>query len=135
GDYEERNAHYGSTRRRDLHAAMDCIFAYEAMLASRLVAGLTALPGVTVQGITAPEAMDRRVPTVSFTARGRHPAEIARALGERHIFVWHGHNYAVEAAVALGIYDSGGAVRVGPVHYNTAAEIDRLLAALEEILA
>ena len=135
GDYHEQNARYGSARRRDLHAAMDCIFAYEAALASRLVDGLTALPGVKVQGITAPEAMDRRVPTVSFTARGRHPAEIARALGDRQIFVWHGHNYAVEAAVALGIYDSGGAVRVGPVHYNTAAEIDRLLAALEEILA
>jgi selenocysteine lyase/cysteine desulfurase len=29
--------------------------------------------------------------------------------------------------------DSGGAVRAGIVHYNTAAEVDRLLAELERI--
>jgi selenocysteine lyase/cysteine desulfurase len=34
----------------------------------------------------------------------------------------------------MGIYDAGGAVRVGPVHYNSPAEIDTLLNALEDII-
>jgi selenocysteine lyase/cysteine desulfurase len=41
----------------------------------------------------------------------------------------------VEAARALGTYDSGGCVRVGPVHYNSIQELDSLLVALDEILA
>ena len=56
------------------------------------------------------------------------------ALAKKNIFVWCGHNYAVEAAKALGIYDSGGAIRVGPVHYNTKDEIDAILIALDKIL-
>ena len=116
------------------HAAMDCLFAYEKLLAERLIDGLQDIRGVTVQGITNPEALHRRVPTVSFTHDKQAPAETARALGERNIFAWNGHNYAIEPAKALGILDSGGAVRVGPVHYNSAEEIDELLNALEDIL-
>jgi selenocysteine lyase/cysteine desulfurase len=48
--------------------------------------------------------------------------------------VWKGHNYAVEVARALNIYDTGGAVRIGPVHYNSAEEIDETLTALGRIL-
>ncbi len=79
--------------------------------------------------------MRRRVPTVAFTHSALHSADIAKALGERNIFVWSGHNYAVEAAKTLGIYDSGGAVRVGPVHYNSVAEIDEFADALASIIA
>ena len=55
-------------------------------------------------------------------------------LGRENIFVWSGHNYAVEVVKALGIYESGGAVRVGPVHYNTTEEIDNFLNTLEIII-
>jgi selenocysteine lyase/cysteine desulfurase len=87
-----------------------------------------------VQGITSPDALDRRAPTVAFTHDRADPAAVAEALAQENIFVWNGHNYAVEVARALGLYDSGGAVRVGPVHYNTPAEIDELLAVLPAIL-
>jgi len=33
----------------------------------------------------------------------------------------------------LGLEDSGGAVRIGIVHYNTADEVDHLLAELERL--
>ena len=92
------------------------------------------MPGVVVHGISDPAKFERRVPTVAFTASGAEPASIAAALGERNIFVWSGHNYAVEVARSLGILESGGAVRVGPVHYNSAAELDRLLNVLEKVL-
>ena len=77
-----------------------------------------------------PAASDRRVPTVAFSHVSERPETIARALAEHNIFVWSGHNYALEAARALGILESGGAVRVGPVHYNGTGEIDELIEAL-----
>jgi len=132
-NYYDKNEKYDG-RCRHVHAAMDCLFDYETDLASRLIDGLQQLPGVRVQGITAREAMTRRAPTVSFTVDGIAPASIAESLAEKNIFVWSGHNYAVEAAMALGIYDSGGAIRVGPVHYNTRDEVDAILIALDEIL-
>ncbi|HZD54555.1 MAG TPA: cysteine desulfurase-like protein, partial [Woeseiaceae bacterium] len=82
-DFLERNERFEPGRRRFLHAAMDCLFDYESTLMRRLVEGLTALPGIEVQGVTSPEALSRRLPTVSFTARGAAPAAIARSLAER----------------------------------------------------
>ena len=124
----------GGGRRDYITAGMDLLFDYEQVLASRLVAGLQDISGVKVQGISDPAAMHRRVPTVSFTHETQHPDEIAQALAKRNIFAWSGHNYALEAANALDILDSGGAVRIGPVHYNSIDEIDTVLDALATIL-
>ncbi len=123
-----------SGRRLHVHAAMDCLFDYERNLSAQLIDGLVAIPGVTVQGITASDALDRRVPTVSFIHASASPAGIADALVRRNIFVWSGHNYAVETAKSLDIYDRGGAVRIGPVHYNNSNEINEVLDALSDIL-
>ncbi len=60
------------------------------------------------------------------TIRGRWPRSSASAA----ISVWDGDYYAWELIQALGLAESGGMVRVGLVHYNTPAEIDRLVAAL-----
>jgi selenocysteine lyase/cysteine desulfurase len=103
-------------------------------LAQHVVQGLQSLPGITIHGITSAEAMSRRGPTVAFTHDRHAPDDIARKLAAENIFAWSGHNYAVEVAKSLDIYDSGGAVRVGPVHYNTNAEIDRLVDVLGSIL-
>ena len=121
-------------RMQKVRAAMTCIAEYERDLSRHLVRGLQALPGVRIHGITSEEAMSRRGPTVAFTHESRAPADIARALALENIFAWSGHNYAVEVAKSLGIYESGGAVRVGPVHYNTTSEIDRLFDVLRSIL-
>ncbi|MGB5626485.1 MAG: cysteine desulfurase-like protein [Woeseiaceae bacterium] len=132
-DYMGRWAHF-SGRRQEIHAGIDLLFDYEKSLAEHLIDGLTQLSGVTIQGITAAEAMDRRVPTVAFTHNSVAASAIAKALGDRNIFVWSGHNYAVEVAKTLGIYETGGAVRIGPVHYNSHDEIDEAVGALEGIL-
>jgi cysteine desulfurase family protein (TIGR01976 family) len=131
----ETMAEAGGSRREQIVAGMELLFDYEKHLAEQLLAGLNSLPGVRVLGITDPAAADRRVPTVSFVHARHAPAAIAKALGEKNIFVWNGHNYALEAAIALGINDSGGGVRIGAVHYNSADEIDTVLNALEMTLA
>lgn len=125
----------GASRRENLVTGFAAMFEYEKALSGCLTTGLRAIPGVTVQGITAPEALDRRVPTVSFTHAKRRPEVIAKALADENIFVWSGHNYGVEPATALGLMESGGVVRVGAVHYNTTAEIDETLTAVEHIVA
>ena len=132
GEYRRQNDHFEG-RRKYVHAGMDCLFAYERDVAEHLINGLRQLPGVRIQGITASDAMDRRVPTVSFTVDGVSPDSIAEALAAQNIFVWSGHYYAVEVAKALGIYPSG-AVRIGPVHYNSIAEVDQLLNAMDDVL-
>jgi selenocysteine lyase/cysteine desulfurase len=71
---------------------------------------------------------------VSFTHDKKSPDLIAEELARQNIFVWSGHNYALEVARTLGLLESGGAVRVGPVHYNSMSEIDETLEALSTIL-
>ena len=117
-------------RRRNVRAALDLIFASEQDLSRKLIDGLQQVPGLRVLGISADEGMGRRVPTVSFTVAGVAPAFLEESLARRNIFVWSGYYYALEPAAALGIAESGGALRVGPVHYNSEAEIDAFLEAL-----
>jgi cysteine desulfurase family protein (TIGR01976 family) len=76
-------------------------------------------------------SMEGRVPTFAVTHGRIGPEEAATRLGERGLAVWNGDYYAVEIMKRLGLPD--GAVRVGIVHYNTAGEVDRLLAALAEV--
>jgi cysteine desulfurase family protein (TIGR01976 family) len=130
--YYEQNSHFEG-RRKYVHAAMDCLFAYERDMALHLITGLQQLPGVHIKGITAADAMERRVPTVSFTVDGVSPDFIAKELAAQNIFVWSGDYYAVEVVKALGIYEEG-TVRIGPVHYNSIAEIDQVLNALDTML-
>jgi selenocysteine lyase/cysteine desulfurase len=77
--------------------------------------------------------MEGRAPTFAFTVDALAPRAVAEALAAREIAVWEGDYYAVEVMKRLGLGEAGGAVRAGLVHYNTAAEVDRLLAALEEL--
>jgi cysteine desulfurase family protein (TIGR01976 family) len=105
----------------------EAIVAHERALGERFLAGLPA--GVRLYGLP---TMAGRVPTFCFDVDGREPEEVARFLGERDLAVWHGDYYAVETMRHLGL-EGRGAVRAGIVHYNTAEEVDRLLAALAEL--
>ncbi|HET8606305.1 MAG TPA: cysteine desulfurase-like protein [Gaiellaceae bacterium] len=100
----------------------EAVRAHERELGQRFLDGLPA--SCRLHG---PPAMDGRVPTFALTVAGATPNEVARRLGERGIAVWDGNYYALEAMRALGLE---AAVRVGIVHYNTADEVDRLLAEL-----
>lgn len=121
-------------RREPLRLAMTAIRATERTLAQRLVAGLQAVPGLRIRGITDPARLDERAPTVAFTIAGHHPRAIAEHLGRCAINTWDGDYYAYELVRALGLDASGGMVRVGLAHYNTAVEVDRLIAALHELV-
>jgi len=120
-------------RRSDLLAAMSAIRAYERTLAEQLIAGLLAIPGLTFYGIREPERFASRTPTVAVRIAGHTPRELAAALGQRGIFTWDGNYYALNLTKRLGVEESGGMLRIGLAHYNTAEETERLLGALREI--
>jgi selenocysteine lyase/cysteine desulfurase len=119
--------------RQALETAFGLMAAWEQQLCRRLIEGLVAQKGVVVRGITSSNAMHRRVPTVSFTLEGRDPATLAKQFAARDMFVWSGHNYAIEPIGRLGLADKGGVLRVGLAHYNTPDEVDLFLTALDEI--
>ena len=75
--------------------------------------------------------MEGRTPTFALTLPGLAPQRAAERLAERDIAAWWGDYYAIEVMNRLGLPD--GALRIGLVHYNTAAEVDRVLDALAEL--
>ncbi len=130
--YQENRFH--NKRTMFIHSALDYLFDYEKTLTVKLINGLEKIENIKIQGITKKNALDRRLPTVAFTVKDKDPGLIANALGKQNIFVWSGHSYAIEVVKNLGLYDSGGVVRVGPVHYNSLEEVEEFLLILENIL-
>jgi cysteine desulfurase family protein (TIGR01976 family) len=118
------------TRRQRLLSAMAKIRAHESALVRQLLDGLAARPQFRVWGITRPEDLGRRAPTVAITARDRTPAELAEQLAQQEIYAWNGNMYGLELVERLGLEESGGILRLGLVHYNTPEEVNRTLAAL-----
>jgi len=122
-------AQAASGNRRDrVLTSMAAVEEYETLLFARMLDGLGAMDHVTLYGRAA-----RRTPTAFFTVAGHTPRQVAGHLAARRVNVWNGDNYAWELAGALGLRDSGGAVRAGLVHYNDEADVDRLLAAVAEL--
>jgi len=122
-----------SARRANLAGAMDAIGTHERGLFAQLLDGLERIPGLRVWGISDRERLGERTPTAAVTLDSVSPRVAAELLGRRGITTWDGNFYAQGLIERLGLADSGGVLRIGIVHYNTAEEIDRLLGALEAI--
>lgn len=122
-------------RRAALLAGYRATGAYERELATKLIGGLLAIPGLTFYGIRDPKRFGERCSTVSVRLAKGTPTDAAKFLGERGIFTWDGNFYALNLTERLGVQDKGGVLRIGLVHYNTAEEVDRLLAGLREFAA
>jgi cysteine desulfurase family protein (TIGR01976 family) len=120
----------GETRAKRITSAWSNLADYEHKITLRLIEGLKTFKGLTIRGITSANAMHSRVPTVSFTLEGHHPETLAKAFAKDSIFVWSGHNYAIEPVSRMGLMDKGGVLRVGLAHYNTETEVDALLSSL-----
>ena len=124
-----------STRRAALLAAYSAIQQHERGLVEMLIGGLLALPGLKFYGISDVAKLDRRCPTVAVRITGHTPLDLATRLGERGIFTWDGNYYALNLTERLDVEKDGGFLRIGLAHYNTAAEVQRLLQGLREIAA
>ncbi|HEX4062083.1 MAG TPA: cysteine desulfurase-like protein [Streptosporangiaceae bacterium] len=97
---------------------------YERELGQRFLDGLG--DDVTVYGLP---TMAGRVPTFLVNVDGVAAADVARRLAAEQIGVWaHDSWYSLNLYRRLGYEDQS--VRIGFIHYNTPAEVDRLLEAL-----
>lgn len=124
-----------SGRREALVAALEASRHYERELCEQLIAGLLKISGLTLYGITDPARFAWRTPTVAIRLAGKHPYVVAKELGDRGIFTWHGNFYALGIAEKLNVEAEGGFLRIGLLAYNTREEIEQLLQALQEIAA
>jgi cysteine desulfurase family protein (TIGR01976 family) len=119
-------------RRRALKLAMHAIQDYERGLTAYLLDALRQIDGLSLLGLTRPEDLPRRVPTVACVSNRHLPRDMARELGEQGISTWDGNYYAMALMQRLGLAEHG-ALRIGLAHYNTPEEIDRLTAVLEDL--
>jgi cysteine desulfurase family protein (TIGR01976 family) len=103
----------------------DAIVPYERELGERFVSSLP--DSVTIYGLP---GMEGRVPTFLVNVEGVPAAQVASHLADKKIGVWaHDSWYSLNLYERFG-YGSDGAVRIGFIHYNTAEEVDRLVAEL-----
>jgi cysteine desulfurase family protein (TIGR01976 family) len=123
----------GRSRRERLASGYRAIAEHEAELARQFLEGLSALPSVRLWGIRDLQRIDERTPTFAVRVGSQHPADTAKSLAERGIFVWDGDYYAREVMARLDLLDTGGAVRIGFCHYHTSTDVERVLDGLRDL--
>jgi len=110
------------TRRERVAASMAAVSRYEDVLFDRLDGALRAMAHVQVLG-----SPQYRTPTLSFTVSRMRPRQVAGELARRGVCAWDGDFYSRELFDAIGVNETGGAVRLGLMHYNTVDEVDHLV--------
>jgi len=100
----------------------------------KMIAGLLAIPGLKLYGITDPQHFENRCATIAVRIEGHTPLELATKLGEHGFFTWDGNYYALNVTEQLDVERLGGFLRIGLVHYNTMEEVEGLQAAMREIV-
>jgi len=123
-----------ANRRAAILAAHEAIHHHERAMTEKMIAGLLAIPGLKLYGISDPRRFENRCATVVVRIQGHTPLELATKLGERGFLTWDGNYYALNLTEQLDVERLGGFLRLGLVHYNTMEEVERLLAALREIV-
>ncbi|MCG8508453.1 MAG: aminotransferase class V-fold PLP-dependent enzyme [Rhodospirillales bacterium] len=134
-DYFDRlhDHHFGDepSDGRGSQARMFDLFAeHEARLAAPLADYLAGRKGVRLFGRANGKA-DERVSVFSFVVEGRDSAAIAGALQADGFAVKSGDFYAARCIDALGTRPQNGVIRAAMVHYNTEAEVHRLIERLD----
>ena len=124
-----------ATRRAAILAAHEATHRHERKMTEKMIAGLLAVPGLKLYGISDAQRFENRCATFAVRIEGHTPLELATKLGERGLFTWDGNYYALNLTEQLDVERLGGFLRIGLVHYNAMEEVERLLAALREIVS
>lgn len=125
-------AHHGiggdaAARNRGVH---DLMRAQEVAVIQPL---LNWLAGRNDLRLIGPREAGLRAPTVAVELAGA-AEPVSEELGRRGIACWAGDFYAVRPLEALGIDRDKGVLRMSAVHYTSAEEVGRLIAALDAVL-
>jgi selenocysteine lyase/cysteine desulfurase len=120
----------GDSRRSRLATVYAGLHEQTTALTRTLWNGLSSISGIRLYG---PSPDLPRTPTVSFTVDGVASTEVARRLATHGLFLSHGDFYAATVVERLGLGDEG-LVRAGCACYTTAAEVERLLESVAELV-
>jgi cysteine desulfurase family protein (TIGR01976 family) len=129
-DLDGQSGDLKSNRRTQIIAGLRAFENYEMALTEYLIEAITS--NISKAVIYGPAPGHPRTSTVSLTYEGYTADQIAKYLGNRALFVWSGHFYAIRLVERLGLLDRGGLVRVGIAPYNNEAELVRLIEALQD---
>jgi selenocysteine lyase/cysteine desulfurase len=122
----------GSIDRATVERAFALMDRCERPLTARLLDYLNGRAEVSIVGPA--RADDLRVPTVSFVHRDKSSKDLALAANERGLGVRYGHFYAHRLCTVLDLEPEDGVFRASMVHYNSPAEVDRLIEFLDTAL-
>lgn len=122
----------GGVGRQAIERAFAAVAEHEEAIGGRLLDWLRRRNGVRIVGPRGASAGER-VPTIAFTLEGRDHAEVVKAVDGHKIGIRHGDFHSRRLIEALGLA-ANGVIRVSMVHYNTMAEVDRLISRLDEAL-
>ncbi len=112
-------------------AGVEEIHEHEMRLTRKLLEGLEKIAGIEIFG-PGPDSPEARGGVVSFGVDGLLPHEVALMLDQAaNISVRSGHHCCIPLMKHLGL--KYGTVRASLYLYNTEDEIEKLLAALEQI--
>jgi cysteine desulfurase family protein len=112
---------------------IEAVHAHHTALAGRLLEGLREVKGVTIHG---PPTAANRTSVVGITVDGYAPQELAAILESTHrIQCRAGLHCAPRMHAALGTTAGGGTLRFSPGYSTSFAEIETVIAALQEVAA
>ncbi len=121
----------GTTLAERIAKVYDLVAVQEERLMAPLLGFLTER-GLRVVGSTS-TSRDHRAPTIAFDP-GPVPGEtVVESMADAGIGIGFSDFYARRLVDAMGLGD--GVVRISAVHYNTVAEIERTVNALDRVLA
>jgi len=115
--------------RSAVAAAMGRVSAWNRQLTARALAGLAAIPGITIYGPADPA---RRTSLVAFNLAGHDPVAVAEALDRAGIEARAGCHCATLAHHSLGL-DPPASCRLSFYLYNTPTDIDAAVTAVTAI--
>lgn len=134
-DYLEAfaKAHGINESGRPAVEAAFAIFAdHEEALSARLLTYLKSRDDVTIVGTPSAAKADR-VPTIAFIVNGQSSEALVRKVDPARIGIRFGDFHSKRLVNSMELSSGDGVIRVSAVHYNTVAEIDRLIEQLESL--
>jgi len=107
---------------------MDAVEAYERELVAAAIEGLSGIDGVRIVG---PTSLADRGSPVSFVVDGVHAHDVGQVLDDDGVAVRVGHHCAMPLHRRFGV---AATARASFAVYNTAEEVDRLVAGVRRAL-
>lgn len=134
-DYFQALANKLGLANRDPRQQLEQIFAvisqHENALSERFLDFLNGYSKVRVLGRT---EVDGRVPTFSFVIDNKDSKAVVEALETHKVAIRYGDFYARRLIEFLDLTACNGVIRASLVHYNSVAELDKLIDGLTPLL-